>query len=274
MQDCLGRRIHANRTTVRPSGRNISTMKPTPLPISPSRSTAPNEISTLRMPSKVFVEHGGRLVTPGNGIDAQDNGIDAQDAHATGTGRGGGQGQLEVSPPHVVFARARAMFVAAECGSHWLSTLHPMQGADLVTVFQQPEESPSTFASRFAERLVAAADLGVEVNLAALAVASDFGFRRLEARSVIARTLLGTIGERSGGALVLVAPSASEHCWPHLIALADGLRERALRGCEVRLCLDCDIIAASGECETPTALLARLRELRLLDDSGSDGFEH
>jgi hypothetical protein len=212
--------------------------------------------------SRFHPEHGGPLVTIENASEPQDKAGWLGWCPTPHGEREPG----EVSPAHVVSAQSHAIFVAAECGSEWLSNLRPMQGTDLVIVVQQPEELPSTFALRFTRRLAAAATRGVGLTSALLVVAPDFDVRRLEARSAIARTLLRTVGGRSRGALILVAPSASSHCWPHLMALAEGLREGVLGRCDSRLCLDCDVIEAFGECETPTEWLAHLRELRLLDD--------
>jgi hypothetical protein len=130
---------------------------------------------------------------------------------------------------------SKVMVVAVEYGGQWCSSGRPEEGVDLVMVVQRVGEEPLEFARRFMQTLVDLVERGAEIVSAALAVASAFEVRHLEARCLIARTLLRTLRGASGS-LHLVAPrDATADCRSHLTAIADGLLEGAPTGSQIRV---------------------------------------
>ena len=131
--------------------------------------------------------------------------------------------------------QSKVMVVAIEYGGQWCSSVRPEDGVDLVMVVQLVGEDPLEFARRFMQKLVGLVERGAEIVSAALAVASAFDVRHLEARCLIARTLLRTF-RGAKGLLHLVAPrDATADCRSHLTAIAEGLLENAATGSQIRV---------------------------------------
>lgn len=131
--------------------------------------------------------------------------------------------------------QSKVMVVAVEYGGQWCTSGRPEEGVDLVMVVQLVGEEPLEFARRFMETLVGLVERGAEIVSAALAVGSAFDVRHLEARCLIARTLLRTL-RGAKDPLHLVAPrDATADCRSHLTALVEGLLENAGTGSQIRV---------------------------------------
>jgi len=91
------------------------------------------EFRSHTRPSTSHPEPGAPVVTIENASEPQDK---SGRLRRCPTPRGERE-PGEVSLAHVPSAQSRGIFVAAECGSEWLSNLRPMQRTDLVIVVQQ-----------------------------------------------------------------------------------------------------------------------------------------
>jgi hypothetical protein len=132
--------------------------------------------------------------------------------------------------------QSKVMLIAVEFGGEWRFGMRPAPGVDLIVVIQVVDEEPSAFARRFLRKVFTLVDCGASVVSAALAVAPVFDVRRLEARCVIARTLLRTFrcGERSQ--LHLIEPrGATADCRSQLAAIAEGLLEGSTTDSQIRV---------------------------------------
>ncbi|HEY0468507.1 MAG TPA: hypothetical protein VGC79_30140 [Polyangiaceae bacterium] len=122
----------------------------------------------------------------------------------------------------------KVMFVAVEYGGQWPANLRPSAGIDLIAVAQVVGEDLLAFARRFLDKVCRFVTRGAQVMSGVLLVAPNLDLRHLEARCVIARSLLNTFRCGSQSALYLVAPcSGGVDCRPQLLALAEGLAENA-----------------------------------------------
>ncbi|HTA94197.1 MAG TPA: hypothetical protein VK745_31675 [Polyangiaceae bacterium] len=132
--------------------------------------------------------------------------------------------------------QSKVMVVAIEYGGQWCPSVRPEVGIDLVMVVQLVGEEPLVFAGRFMRKVVNLVDRGAEIVSAALAVASVFDVRHLEARCLIARTVLRTFRSGAKGLLHLVEPrDATPDSRSHLTAIAEGLLEGAAVGSQIRV---------------------------------------
>jgi hypothetical protein len=132
--------------------------------------------------------------------------------------------------------QSKAMFVAVEYGSQWRPNFRPPDGTDLVVVVQQAEECARAFTRRFVHKVARVIAEGVAVRAAVLMLALEFDLSRLESRSTIASSLIGSFepGERSE--LRLMAPGNWPECRSNFHALAEALRDRASTSCSVLIC--------------------------------------
>jgi hypothetical protein len=133
-------------------------------------------------------------------------------------------------------ARSKARFIAVEHGAPLLPSGRPDAEHDLVVLVQHADETASGFARRFVRKVASVHTEGGEIASAALMVAPDFHVSRLEARCAIARTLICSFPSGSEHELLLAAASDdAAECRPHLLALAEILREGAKPGCTIRV---------------------------------------
>jgi hypothetical protein len=110
-----------------------------------------------------------------------------------------------------------------------------------VIVVQQADESASTFARRFIRKVTSAVTGGMTMASALLVIAPAFDAARLEARCTIARTLIRSFDADLEHELVLMSTSdAASECRPHLLALAEILREGAKASWSIRV--RCDLL--------------------------------
>jgi hypothetical protein len=132
--------------------------------------------------------------------------------------------------------QSKVMLIAVEFGGEWRFSTRPAPGVDLVMVVQVVDEEPLAFARRLLQKVLTILGCGASVVSAALAVAPAFDVRHLEARCVIARTLLRAFrcGEKSQ--LHLVEPrDAAPDCRSQLAAIAEGLLEGSTTDSEIRV---------------------------------------
>jgi hypothetical protein len=142
-------------------------------------------------------------------------------------------------PMSTTAAGSKAKFIGVEHGARLLPYRCPDAEHDLVVLIQQADETASVFARRFVRKVVSARAEGVEIASAALMVAPDFHLSRLEARCAIARTLICSFPHGSEHELLLAAASDdAAESRPHLLALAEILREGAKPGCTIRVLCD------------------------------------
>jgi hypothetical protein len=144
--------------------------------------------------------------------------------------------------------QSKVMVVAVEYGGQWCSNVRPEEGIDLVMVVQLVGEEPLEFARRTMQKLVNLLEGGAELVSAAFVVASAVDTRHLEARCLIARTLMRTL-RSANSPLHLVAPrDATADCRSHLTAIAEGLLENAAPGSQIRISDDrrCSSTAATA----------------------------
>jgi hypothetical protein len=158
------------------------------------------------------------------------------DSTARGLGVAALHGQIRAKLMSSISNQSKVMVVAVEYGGQWRFNLRPEPGVDLIMVVQLVGEEPLVFARRFLRKVVYLVDRGADVVSAGLAVASVFDVRHLEARCVIARTLLRTFRTGAKSQLHLVEPSDStSDCRSHLTAIAEGLLESAAVGSQIRV---------------------------------------
>ncbi|MEI9939575.1 MAG: hypothetical protein WDO69_20345 [Pseudomonadota bacterium] len=135
-----------------------------------------------------------------------------------------------------VASQSRVMMVAVEYGAVWRFDLRPEAGVDLVMLVQLVGEEPVLFARRFLRKLVTLVEDGADIVSAALAVTAVIDVRHLEARCVIARTLLRAFRVGAKSLLYLVEPiGATDECRSHLTAIADGLLESLRTDSRIRV---------------------------------------
>jgi hypothetical protein len=136
----------------------------------------------------------------------------------------------------VISNQSKVMLIAVEFGGEWRFSMRPAPGVDLIMVVQVVDEEPLAFARRFLRKVLAVLDCGTTIVTAALAVARVFDVRHLEARCVIARTLLRTFRYGDKSQLHLAEPrGATPDCRSQLAAIAEGLLEGSTTDSEIRV---------------------------------------